>query len=117
MPNPIVLIVDDEPSVLYTTELILQSQGYTVIGVGTVPEALQLLKALSFDLLLLDCVPGNAELVATARHLHPNLRIAICSGDPQQSICSQADLVLHKPVPAPELLRQIAQLLPRAAVS
>ena len=110
-PVPLILIVDDEPAVLYTTKLILQSKGYTVAGVATSQEALQLLKAVYFDLLLLDCIPGNARVAQEGRRINPGMRIAICSGNPDRYAQPPADDVIEKPIPAIDLLQRVATLL------
>ena len=111
MSIPSILIVDDEPAVLLTTRLILQSEGYAVAGASTSHEAVQLLKGIAFDLLLLDCIPGNGWLAAEARRIHPHIKIAICSGNPDPSTRPPADDVIEKPMPAPDFLRRVAMLL------
>ncbi|MEO8725143.1 MAG: response regulator, partial [Acidobacteriaceae bacterium] len=52
--NFAILIVDDEPSVLLTYRLILEKKGYAVRTAETSTDALRLLSACKFDLLLCD---------------------------------------------------------------
>lgn len=111
MPTSLILVVDDEPAVLHSTKLVLQSEGYTVAGAATSKEALQLLGALSFDLLLLDCIPGNDRIEQEARRVNPRMKIAICSGSPDLGARPPADDVIQEPMPAPEFLGRVARLL------
>jgi DNA-binding response OmpR family regulator len=105
------LLVDDEPAVLQTTELILQRDGYSVSTAKTADDASRLLKAIDFDLVLLDCLPDYARLIQEAKGLNPNVRIAVCTGNPTASNLPLADIVLHKPIPPPILMAEIASLL------
>jgi len=105
-----VLCVDDDPVVLRTIELILQSAGYVVCVAANVADAFPLLKARHFDLLLLDCVPDRGWLVEEARRMNPGVRVALCTGDVGPADLP-VDAVFHKPIRPPLLLRKISELL------
>lgn len=49
-----ILLVDDEPNILITTQAILLAEGYEVDTAGSGEEALQILKATNYDLLIAD---------------------------------------------------------------
>ncbi len=51
---PQILVVDDEPHICNSVEMLLKRQGYTIFTASSGKEALDLLAARSFDLLLLD---------------------------------------------------------------
>ncbi len=111
MRVPALLIVDDEPAVLRTTELILQTQGYSVSVAATAHDAFLLLKSHHFDLLLLDCIPDRGWVVDEAKRANPDIRVAVCTGDTEVSDLPSVEIVLHKPVPPPVLLKTIGKLL------
>jgi CheY-like chemotaxis protein len=106
-----ILCVDDDPQVLHTTEVILRRAGHIVAGAANAADAIQLLKACRFDLLLLDYVPAFARLTGEARRLHRDVRIIVCTGDPSCSELPLVDAVLHKPLPPPVFLEKISELL------
>jgi DNA-binding NtrC family response regulator len=58
-----ILLVDDEPAVSYLLRDTLERAGYTALGVGGVPEALQLLSHSAVDLIISDFrMPGLTGL-------------------------------------------------------
>lgn len=78
-----VLLVDDEPALLKTTQRLLEQRGLTVMGVETAEAALELLSARAFDLLMTDVglrVMRGPELARRARLLRPDLRVLFVSG-------------------------------------
>ena len=109
--NTSILVVDDESAVLRTTELILQSAGYTVSTATSAGDAIQLLQSRHFDFLLLDCIPSRDWVVLEAKRLNPGLRAAVCTGDSETTELPLVDIVLHKPLPPLVLLKEIGALL------
>ena len=82
-PSVQVLIVDDEPAIRFTLSLMLQRSGYVVTTAADSTEALKLLQAQTFDLLLLDLIlPGmNGVVLAQCAHkLQPAAAVLILSG-------------------------------------
>src|SRR5581483_4791409 len=49
-----ILLVDDEPNILATTQVILEVEGYQVATASSGEEALELIKTTSYDLLIVD---------------------------------------------------------------
>jgi len=111
MGNSSVLLVDNEPAVLRTTELILQISGYTVSTAENAENACKLLQALRFDLLLLDSIPNYEWLVKYARRASPQIRIVALTGNCEIDVLPEAELVLHKPLSPHVLLKTVANLV------
>ena len=111
MHSATILCADDEPAVLLTTEQILQREGYRVSVAATAGSAFCLLREKRFDLILLDCIAGHEYLIQEAKRADPEVRVAIFTGNLGLIHFPLADIVLHKPLPPPELLKTIAKLL------
>jgi len=112
-----VLLVDDAPRVLRTTDLILSGAGYDVSTAAISGDAIRLLRAKHFDLVLLECLPDHRGVIQEAKRVDPNMRVAVLTGDDGIKDLPLVDLMLHKPVAPPVLLQKISVLLssPKAA--
>ncbi len=80
-----ILFVDDEESIAYTCNELLEYQGYTVTSVTSGIEALDLFKANpdAFDLVITDQtmpVMTGAELATELLKIRPDIHIILCSG-------------------------------------
>lgn len=114
-----ILHVDDDPDIRLLMAGSLSDFGYTVVTAGTVAEALQLAREISFNLCILDVrLPDGTgiELCQQLRKLQPGVPIIYYSAyadDAAQkkalSICG--DAYLRKPISAAELEQTIAGLL------
>ncbi len=122
MTTPRVLFVDDEPSIRKTLALILQQQGFHVTVAATVPEALDIIKAEKFDVLLSDLNIGEAgdgfTLVSAMRRTQPDACTFIITGFPDfesalKAIRKQVDDYFVKPVEPKALVSGIRQHLNR----
>ena len=124
-PNPRVLIVDDEPSVLITTRVILEQEGYAVETATGGEAALALIADHNFDLVLTDLnmprVDGLAVLAEVQRR-SPNTATIMITG--YASVQSALDAVqlgaseyLMKPVEIPQLKLAIKRSLERKRLS
>ena len=119
--KPHVLVVDDEPSVLMTYQMILEQQGYQVSAVGSSAEAKQLMeqKSAHIDLLLCDLSLEQRhtgfEVIEAAQERHPELPSVLLTGYASADIASQAEgrgvKVLFKPIDIQEFLSTISELL------
>jgi CheY-like chemotaxis protein len=103
-----ILCVDDEPVVLRTTQLLLEMGGYVVSTAATAIDATRMLQGQRFDLLLTDCLPDWEQLVTEAKRINPDTRIAVCTGGGELGDLPLVDIILHKPVPPPQLLKAVA---------
>ena len=110
-----ILIVDDEPTVVYTLKAILEHFGYRASEAGCMEDALAVLKsepveAIIADLALKGGVSG-VEVIKKAREAQPNIACLLLTGyaEPEivDSLENQGIPVLFKPV---EMRRLVGQL-------
>ena len=111
MKNASILYVDEDPAVIRSTESILRSAGHSVTVARNAADAVLLLKFLTFDMLLLDCVPAFTWLTEEAKRRHEKLPVALCTDVPGYFRLPDVDAVLPKPVSAAIFLKRIANLL------
>ncbi|MCP4367676.1 MAG: response regulator, partial [Deltaproteobacteria bacterium] len=81
--NEKILIIDDEPAVLKTTQKILASEGYKVKNASSGKEAVAILKVENFDLAITDIrMPGmdGLEVIRQAKKLDHFLEIIVLTG-------------------------------------
>lgn len=78
-----VLVVDDEPSMCWVVQSALQRDGHTVDVATSGPEALGLVRARPYDVVVMDFkLPGvdGTELVSLVRSIRAGARIIVISG-------------------------------------
>jgi ActR/RegA family two-component response regulator len=117
MPHePRILLVDDEEGIRVTLPPMLQSYGFSVTSVGTVPEALRLISQQNFDVLIADLnvgSPGDGFTVVSAmRRTQPKAVNFILTGYPAietalEAIRQQVDDYLIKPTDIEPLVATI----------
>src|ERR1700750_1894752 len=122
MANATILLVDDDEVLRHTLAAVLQENGFGVTTAASVPEALKLITAGSYDVLLSDLhMPGRGDgltVVSAMRHANPNAVTMLFSAFPEmdaaaQAILLQADQILVKPMKIPALIEAIE---PRLAI-
>ena len=120
-----ILVVDDDPTQLKALSFLLCREGQEVVTASTGNEALALLRARSFDLILLDLklpdIPG-ADLVPRIGEISPKAEILIVTGYPSlegalEAFHPQVVGFLSKPVRADQLDRVIGRLAERRRVA
>ena len=111
MRNASILYVDANSAVLHSTEVLLRSAGHSVTVARNATDGVLLLTYLSFDMVLLECVPAFTWLTAEAKRRHPNLRVAVCTDVPGFFQLPFVDAVVQKPLPPPVFLQKITALL------
>jgi CheY-like chemotaxis protein len=120
MASATILLVDDDEVLRRTLAAVLQHHGYDVTTAGSVPEALKLITAGSYDVLLSDLhMPGRGDgltVVSAMRHANPNAVTMLFSAFPEmdaaaQAILLQTDQILVKPMNIPALIEAIEQRL------
>lgn len=118
--RPRILFVDDELTIRTTLPLILDGFGFDVVAAASVPEALQLVAAEKFDVLISDLnigQPGDGFTVVSAmRRTHPNVPTFILTGYPAfetalEAIRQQVDDYLVKPADIHEMVEKIRATL------
>jgi two-component system KDP operon response regulator KdpE len=120
MSLPRVLVVDDEPQLRRALRAALVTQGYEVQDAPTGEAALECVRKVRFDLVLLDLnMPGIGGL-ETCRQLRANSSVAVIMltvSDGEKSkvaaLDAGADDYVTKPFGLPELLARIRAVLRR----
>ncbi len=117
----VILCIDDDPDILDSLRVILESNGYRYIGALTAEEGLRLYQEQSPDLVIVDLmieeVDSGANFVKGLKLLGGNAPIYLLSsvGDALNVSTSYAELgftgILQKPVSARTLLTLLAQKL------
>jgi CheY-like chemotaxis protein len=127
MPEPAnikILVVDDNDDVREVTCATLEEGGFKVTCASGVNEALKLLAAQAFDILVTDLnmplVGDGLTVVSAMRHFNPQAITLILSGFPEMekaaaAILAQADAILVKPAGLTGLVRTIRERLNRSA--
>ncbi|MGH9616341.1 MAG: response regulator [Acidobacteriaceae bacterium] len=125
-PRQRVLLVDDNESVRFTLQMVLERNGFEVVAAGNVNDALGLIGSQTFDVLLSDLHMPNAgdglTVVSAMRHTNPNAVTVIFSGYPEMkqaaaAILMQADEILVKPLDPYTLVQTIRERLKRGVNS
>ena len=120
MASATILLVDDDEVLRDTLAAVLQEHGFGVTIAASVPEALKLISAGSYDVLLSDLhMPGKGDgltVVSAMRHANPSAVTMLFSAFPEmdaaaQAILLQADQILVKPMNIPALIEAIEQRL------
>jgi CheY-like chemotaxis protein len=120
MASTTILLVDDDEVLRHTLAAILKNHGYEVTTAASVAEALKLISAGTYDVLLSDLhMPGKGDgltVVSAMRHANPKAVTILLSAFPEmdaaaQAILLQADQILVKPMNIPALIEAIEQRL------
>jgi YesN/AraC family two-component response regulator len=114
------LFVDDEPTIRVTLAAILKQKGFDATTAASVPEALNLINAQKFDVLISDLnigEPGDGFTVVSAmRRVQPEAATFILTGYPDfesalLAIRNQVDDYLTKPTDVNTLIDAITRRL------
>src|SRR5438874_576621 len=114
-----VLVVDDEPSVLFTYRMILEQEGYKTTAVASAREALELLASNQFHIVLCDYSLEEKhtgfEVIEAARQRRKDLPCVLLTGYANQDTVAQAEAadvgVLFKHIDIEEFLAAITAKL------
>jgi ActR/RegA family two-component response regulator len=116
--------VDDDKMIRETLRMILEAEQFQVSTAGTVSEAIHLIDTQEFDALLSDLhMPGAGDgftVISAMRHKHPDAITLLFTGYPalkeaMDAILLQADEILVKPMPIPEMVALIRNRLANRA--
>jgi CheY-like chemotaxis protein len=117
---PRILLADDNDAVRNMLQVTLERDGFEVVAVASVSEALARIATEKFDVLLSDLHMPQAgdgfTVVSAMRHTHPNAVTLVLSGYPAldealAAIRLQADEVLVKPIEIASLREVIREKL------
>jgi DNA-binding response OmpR family regulator len=124
-PRARILLADDDEVIRGTMKEILEMHEFSVVTAGSVSEAIHLIDIECFDVLLSDLhMPGAGDgftVISAMRHKNPDAVTLLFTGFPalkeaMDAILLQADEILIKPMPIPEMVTIIRdRLLRRAA--
>ena len=111
------LLVDDETRFVETLSKRLTARGFEVEGAFGGPQALEMLDARPFDVVLLDVwMPGmdGLEVLKMIRRLHPAVKVVLVSGNASinaavEGIRLGATNYLLKPVDIDELMAKVEE--------
>ena len=119
--NETILLVEDEPSILKATSMMLEREGYMVLSALSPDVALQIAKEHKGDLhmLITDIImPGKngIELVKELLQLYPNINYLFMSGYPsdvitRQEILSKGFHFIQKPFSKTEFILKVRTIL------
>jgi CheY-like chemotaxis protein len=116
-----ILVVDDEPSILKSSEILFQQKGYEVITARDGFEALLELRRAQPDIIICDMsMPrmSGFELLSVVRRRFPHIGVIAISGDYGGSLGGViADAFFHKGQYAPEeLIQRIADVIEQSPI-
>jgi two-component system cell cycle sensor histidine kinase/response regulator CckA len=111
-----VLLVEDEESVRELVRATLEKQGYTVLDTGQGDVALQMAQSHAgpIDILISDLVlpgMGGRELGSKVNESHPETKILIVSGYPEDMVVGPGIEFLQKPFTLQALAGKVQDVL------
>jgi len=118
--RPRILLVDDDDVIRAVLKQVLEMNNFTVSTAANVAESIHLIDTESFDVLVSDLhMPGAGDgftVISAMRHKHPNAITMLFTGYPDlkeamDAILLQADEILVKPMPVPEMVGLIRERL------
>ena len=108
---PRVLLADDDDAVRSMLQVVLERDGFEVVAVANVREALSRIATESFDLLLSDLHMPHAgdgfTVVSAMRHTHPNAVTMVLSGYPALDEALALGSAYQKEVSSPSGLQSL----------
>ena len=116
-----ILLIDDDPDALRTTEILLSHLGYLVETARNGREGLRKFRAKTPDMVLTDIIMPDTEGIETImelRRLQPNMKIVAMSGGGLMNKSSLLDITLrlgaNQTLAKPFDAQQLAHVVERA---
>jgi CheY-like chemotaxis protein len=119
-----ILLVDDDKAQNMIMRMLLEHEGFDITVAGNVADALKLISAERYDVLLSDLhMPGAADgltVISAMRHLNPSAIAILLTGFPEmdvaaQAILRQADEIMIKRTDSMELVELIKRRIANGA--
>ena len=127
LKKPVILCVDDEPANLKLFEKIFVPRGYEVVTAATGEDALQKIKTLAIDLILMDLMLPGMDGLQVSRKIKDNkkarnipiIMLTAHSGVEYfiKSLSNEVFAYLHKPFETEELLNLVRAALGQTEVN
>lgn len=121
---PVILLVEDEPGIRESLELLLELEGFSVVSAANPVQALEKLRSLDCDLIITDQMMPRMDGLTFLRHVRAQPRLARTPAimvsavpRPPQLLESLADAFIGKPFEATRLLDTIRRLLASRAAT
>jgi ActR/RegA family two-component response regulator len=123
--QPRILLVDDDEAIRGTLQAVLELYEFHVTTAADVSQAIHLIDTESFDVLLSDLhMPGAADgftVISAMRHKNPDAITLLFTGYPalkeaMNAILLQADEILVKPMPIPDMVALIRERLEKRGI-
>lgn len=113
------LIIDDEPNLLFTLAAILENHGYAVTMAADAQEALKDLESCSYDLIFLDLKMhgvSGLDLLPEIQRVAPQVPVLILTAHLYQDLALEAvehgaQAYLLKPADPSEILARVSEIL------
>jgi DNA-binding NtrC family response regulator len=114
-----IMVVDDEPSVLFTYRLLLEQKGYDVTALATAQAAVDALRRERFDLVLcdlsLEAERSGFDVIEFSRQQNPQQAAAVLTGYATVEALERAEklcaAVLLKPIDIEQFFVTVNNLL------
>jgi DNA-binding NtrC family response regulator len=117
-----ILIVDDEPAVVYTLRCILEKVGYTISEAATGLQARELLASLPIDVIICDLGlvdESGIKVLEEAREVRPEAGQIMLTGyappETVEALEAQGISVFMKPVEMARLVSELRLIIERKA--
>ena len=125
-----ILVIDDDPAILLTVELLLKRDGHEIVTTTDAYAGLGRLEKTPFDLVIVDIFMPEMDGLETINQInlrHPGLRIVVMSGYQFEASVAQRPDFLHmatefgayvslkKPFRPADLLEAVVKSLPARA--
>ncbi len=110
-----ILVIDDEKDILDMVSKAMKRNGYEVTAVSNIPDAAKQIRYNKWDLIVSDVMipyEGGFELVDSIKATSdtPVILITGMSEDVLNATINKADVILHKPFTAVDLLKHVKAL-------
>lgn len=113
-----ILIIDDNEAILHVLNKVLSKQGYQTTVAATGHEAIEKLSSKAFDIAIIDRNLPDIDGLALYKLItvrYPLTKKILLSGLPPErediESLGERARILIKPLPAPEIIQEIKQLL------
>ena len=113
--KPLILCVEDDPVYLALRKEVLESDGYSVIGVTTGKDALKVLRVSPVSCTIADHMltgESGVELARDMKQIKPEVPVLLFSGSTPDKL-TDIDVYVNKGEPTTEFLRIVRDLITR----